>query len=140
VITALLLILFGHAGCTAATQEAELPAMLEALVIIDESHADDVLSQIGRIAVATQRLPPRLAIVKGEASQLEAVRNLPGVSAVYTGDVPEPVLQRLSPTEQIFAEAWAIGRRPKTSRPGDGLPWDAEGFEPPDLIENKPRR
>jgi hypothetical protein len=42
------------------------------------------------------------------------------------------VLNGLNPTEQVFAEAWALGRKPKAFRPGEGLSWDAPGFQPPD--------
>ncbi|XXF76507.1 hypothetical protein P2318_26130 [Myxococcaceae bacterium GXIMD 01537] len=104
----------------------------EALVIVESSQADETLARVGQRVTLTQRLPPRLAIVRGERGDLDAVSHLPGVITVSEGAVPEPVLRRLSPTEQTFAEAWALGRQPKTARPGEGLPWDAPGFEPPD--------
>jgi len=104
----------------------------EALVIVDECQATEALSRVGERVEVTQRLPPRLAIARGERGALEAVRHLPGVVSVSEGPVPEPVLRGLSPTEQVFAEAWALGRKPKLVRPGEGLAWDAPGFQPPD--------
>jgi hypothetical protein len=106
--------------------------MQEALVIVDEARAEDALSRVGQLVRVAQRLPPRLAIVRGEPGALDAVRSLPGVLAVSEGAVPEDVSQQLNPTEQLFADAWALGRKPK-SRPGEGLSWDARGFPPPDL-------
>jgi len=114
----------------------ELLMTYEALVIIEESQAESVLLQAGHLVQVTQRLPPRLAIVRGQTSELEALRNLPGVIAVSEGPIPESALQLLNPTERVFAEAWGVGRQPKTARPGEGLAWDAEGFQPPDRQED----
>ncbi len=108
----------------------DTPSIQEALLIVDSPNPDQVLSQAGELVRLTQRLPPRLAIIVGESSQLEAVRDLPGVVGVFEAVVPDSVLQRLNPTERLFAEAWVAGRQPK-SRPGEGLPWDAGGYEPP---------
>lgn len=104
----------------------------EALVIAEASRADDTLSRVGQLVTLTQRLPPRLAIVRGERGALEAVSRLPGVLLVAEGAVPESALRQLNPTERIFAEAWTVGRRSKSFRPGDGLSWDAPGFQAPD--------
>ncbi|HEX5746849.1 MAG TPA: hypothetical protein VFZ09_11450 [Archangium sp.] len=107
--------------------------MTDALLIIDAevSRASDVLSRVAASLQVTQRLPPRLAIVRGTPGQLEALREQPGVAALCEGPVPPEVLEQLGPTEQLFAKAWETGRQPK-SRPGEGLPWDAPGFQPPD--------
>jgi hypothetical protein len=102
-----------------------------ALVVVEESQADTVLPRVNQLVQVTQRLPPRLAIVQGEKGQLEAVSKLPGVVSVSEGSVPDSVLKGLNPTERIFADAWVLSRKPKV-RPGEGLPWDAEGFQPPD--------
>jgi hypothetical protein len=104
----------------------------EALVIVEEARAAEVLSRVGERVEVTQRLPPRLAIARGAREALEAVRHLPGVVSVSEGPVPVPVLNGLNPTEQVFAEAWVLGRKPKAFRPGEGLSWDAPGFQPPD--------
>jgi hypothetical protein len=132
-----LLVTFACTDYVAAIQRGGLFRMSTALVIVNESHADDVLSQVGQFVKVTQRLPPRLAIVEGEDRQLEAVRTLPGVIAVCEGPVPDSVLQQLHPTERLFADGWTAGRQPKTARPGEGLPWDAEGFQPPDIPNDR---
>lgn len=107
------------------------PSSREALIIVEGPDPDAVLARVSEFVRVTQRLPPRLAIVTGEGDQLDAVRNLPRVIGVFEGAVPEPTIEQLNPTERLFAEAWAVGRQPKPFRPGEGLPWDAEGFEAP---------
>jgi hypothetical protein len=109
--------------------------MPQALLIVDELQADKVLSHVAEMARVTQRLPPRLAIVEGDPDRLAAIHGIPGIIAMFEGRVTETMLQQLNPTERLFAEAWTESRRPKPDRVGEGLSWDAEGFEPPDARE-----
>ena len=104
--------------------------MPQALLIIDGLHNETVMLRVAELATVTQRLPPRLAIVEGEPDRLASIHGIPGIISMFEGSVPEAMLRQLNPTERLFAEAWAESRRPK-SRIGEGLPWDAEGFEPP---------
>jgi hypothetical protein len=104
----------------------------EALVIFDGAQDNTALARVTQLVDVTQRLPPRLAIVRGEGNQLEALRKLPGILAVCEDAVADSILQQLNSAERIFAEAWVAGRQPKATRPGEGLPWDAPGFQPPD--------
>ena len=107
--------------------------MPQALVFIEGTDADAAWVRIGALVTVTQRLPPRLAIVQGEDDAIEAVRGVPGVRLVVAEDAaPASSLEGLTDGERLFAEAWQAGRSPKSSRPGQGLPWDAEGFQPPD--------
>lgn len=105
--------------------------MPQALLIFDALQTEQVLSRVAVVASVTQLLPPRLAIVEGDPDRLAAVHGIPGLIAMFEGPVPETMLQQLNPTERLFAEAWAESRRPKSDRVGEGLSWDAEGFEPP---------
>jgi hypothetical protein len=77
-----------------------------------------------------QRLPPRLVIVAADEEALRGLESNPKVRAVFTGDVPQETLERLDEPERLFAGGWNERRRPK-QRPGDGLPWDAPGFDAP---------
>jgi hypothetical protein len=61
-----------------------------------------------------------------------ALRTAPGVLGVGEPGLPDDVRELLTETEQVFVDAWLLGRRPKT-RPVEGLAWDAPGFERPDL-------
>lgn len=140
VIGITLLALLAYSGDLIATQRTAHSTMTDALVIMDEAQVDDVLLRVGQLVTVTQRLPPRLAVVQGEAARLETVRNLPGVVAVYEGPVPETALQGLADDERTFAEAWTLTRQAKPNRRGDRLPWDAEGFQPPDALDRSPKR
>ena len=94
--------------------------------------ADDVGQLLDRLTgtvTLVQQLPPRLAVM--EAEDAAGLRGAPGVIAVGDPDLPDDVRAGLSDAERLFADAWVLGRRPKV-RPGEGLPWDAPGFEPPD--------
>ena len=73
---------------------------------------------------------PRLVVGEPAASDA-AVRGIEGVVAVSDGDIPQALLDRLRPEEQLFATAWAsrMAAGPKERR-GEGLAWDARGFAP----------
>ena len=103
----------------------------EMLLVVDPV-APDLPERLAPFVTVDQRLPPRLLVVRGEADRLDHASRLPGVVAAIVDRLPERVLDQLDPTERLFAQAWVAGRRPKVGRPGDGLPWDAPGFEPPD--------
>jgi hypothetical protein len=63
------------------------------------------------------------------AAQLVIVRREGGDPELY-GD--RSVLDDLDAGARLFVEAWMTAPLAKGARPGDGLAWDAEGFEPPD--------
>jgi hypothetical protein len=44
---------------------------------------------------------------------------------------PAVVDKELTPMEHLFVDAWRQRRPTTKKRIGDGLPWDAPGFEPP---------
>ncbi len=106
--------------------------MPNVLVIAHEDRAEAILAESGRVARIVQRLPPRLAIVDATPEALVALKGMQGVLAVCEGSIPESLLGELQPVERIFADAWVASQRAKRDRPGEGLPWDAKGFEPPD--------
>ena len=100
------------------------------LVLADD--VTQVLDQLGRSATLVQHLPPRLAIVECDHAARVALRTAPGVLGIGEPDLSDDVRDELTGTERIFVDAWVVGRQRK-ARPGDGLAWDAPGFEPPDL-------
>ena len=62
-------------------------------------------------------------------ARFAAARGTAGAVAV-AGD--RQVLQELDDGARLFVEAWLTPPRDAKDRPGDGLPWDAPGFLPPD--------
>jgi hypothetical protein len=77
-----------------------------------------------------QRLPPLLAIVAADAEGVRALEANPSVAAVFADDVPPEALAGFDQATRAFAAGWNERRRPK-ERPGEGLSWDAPGFEAP---------
>jgi hypothetical protein len=102
----------------------------ELLVILEPRLADEALAQLRGVANVTQVLVPRLALVRADPEIVERVARIEGVADVYEDAVSE-LPADLTPSERVFVSAWEARRQPKT-RAGEGLPWDAPGFLPPD--------
>lgn len=96
------------------------------LIVVDpRSAALDALGVVvGHVA------SDRLGVVHADGATLERLRRRAGVVAV--GQVlPAAVTAQLDESERLFVDAWSLRAEPKERR-GDGLNWDAAGFEPPD--------
>ncbi|SNQ46520.1 conserved hypothetical protein [Frankia canadensis] len=90
----------------------------------------DALAGVGRV---TSAMPPRLVLLAGvPAERAGEVAALPGVRGAFAGDVPAALREALSPAESLFVDGWLARRHGKDRGPGEGLPWDAPGFSPPD--------
>jgi hypothetical protein len=72
--------------------------------------SDDLISIAGRATFAATRGADGALDVRGDRT----------------------VLQELDDGARLFVEAWLAPPRDPSERPGDGLPWDAPGFQPPD--------
>jgi hypothetical protein len=81
-------------------------------------------------AQVLQRLPPLLAIVAADEEGIRALESSSATSAVYAEDVPPEALERFDQATRAFAAGWNERRRPKERR-GEGLSWDAPGYEAP---------
>jgi hypothetical protein len=102
----------------------------ELLVMIDPGLGDQALHRLRAVASVTQVLPPRLALVGADPEATDRVTGVVGVLGVYDDTLPDRPPD-LTPAEDVFISAWEARRHPKTRR-GEGLPWDAPGFLPPD--------
>ena len=100
------------------------------LVILDADQADTARAEIEGVAPVTQMLRPRLLLISAAPGVREKIRQIPGVVEILDRPAAVPVSD-LSPAERVFVDAWATRNIPKTRR-GEGLTWDATGFEPPD--------
>lgn len=105
--------------------------MKEVLVVLNRDASGRALDGLrGRYPVKSL-LPPRIAILGGE-SDVPALHRLPEIEAVLTTPA-DPLPSSLSPSESTFVKAWqARQQSTEKHRPGEGLPWDAEGYLPPD--------
>ena len=86
----------------------------------------------------TSSSPPRVSVLQAPRNDLETIARVSRLAlardddgaVVVDGD--QGVLDELDPGARLFVDAWRTQPRAKPDRPGDGLPWDAKGFEPPD--------
>jgi hypothetical protein len=102
----------------------------ELLIVLESQPASETLARLRAVATVTQVFPPRLALVQAGPDTRTRVARIPGV--LHVQDDPAGKLPAdLTPAERAFAGAWQAGQQPKT-RAGEGLPWDAPGFDPPD--------
>ena len=106
----------------------------ELLVIMSEgSTAEGGAELPGRFPIV-HTVSPRVFVIEppGDVSSTD-VAALPGVAAVSERDVAPEILEGLDETEGLFVQAWSKRQgESKTQRRGEGLDWDADGFEPPD--------
>jgi hypothetical protein len=86
-------------------------------------------------------VPPRVVVLRADADGLPAIAGACRLAiARGTDDRVEvvgdlAVLDELDDGARLFVEAWRTPRSSASAtrdRAGDGLPWDAPGFEPPD--------
>lgn len=106
----------------------------ELLVIVTTDRTEEMFRQISARYKVQQVASPRVMIVEGDESELAELKQIPGVTDVSTGTVPPEIANKLDEGEALFVAAW-ISRNTgeqKKQRPGEGLSWDAPGFEPPD--------
>jgi hypothetical protein len=106
----------------------------ELLVIV----SNDVAGSGGTV------FPDRFPIVHAASSRVFVIKlpadassgdvaTLPGVTAVTRGGSTPEILEGLEEMEALFVRAWSKRKEESaTQRRGEGLDWDADGFEPPD--------
>lgn len=107
----------------------------ELLVVMSEGSADGAGPQLLDGYPIIHAVSRRVFVVEtpADASSTD-IAALPGVAAVSEGGVDSEILEGLDETEALFVAAWSRRRgESKKQRRGEGLDWDAAGFEPPDL-------
>jgi hypothetical protein len=110
----------------AMMSEARTP---EWLIVLDEQSPQTAVAGLREVGEVLHVVPPRLVVVT--APDAEALQAVPGVVAVLDS-VPESLLRSLGPDEAIAARAFQRRKADREPRPGEGLAWDAPGYEPPD--------
>ena len=120
------------ADATARIQEGTVSQTRPVLVLLPEASASE---QVGRLQSAYRVLTllrPRIVVLEVDEQALTALRKSPDIAGVYEQNVPPDVLAGLRPEERLFVEGWSVQQASKDkSRSGDGLSWDAPGFQPP---------
>lgn len=102
------------------------------LVIAGMEDGDDLLRRLGGASTISMVLSPRVFVLQASSPTVEAISDLPGVVLASAGEIPEEALLGMSEAEATQIAAWnlRIAQKDKT-RPGEGMEWDAEGFEAP---------
>ena len=101
---------------------------MDFLLLLDKDSPADVLS--GQAAIV-HSVSPRLFVIRSGPATRAELAALTGVAAITDCELPQEYQQILNPQEMLFATAFAASGTSK-QRVGEGLPWDAPGFEPPD--------
>jgi hypothetical protein len=105
--------------------------MPEALIVFKEPPSQRTMADLKARYRVTALMPPRLAALDLQEGQLQELQRMAGVEAVLTG--PEnPLPASLTEQERLFIMGWLQRRQGGKQRKGEGLPWDAEGYLPPD--------
>lgn len=121
----------GTAGHAPDQPEPDRDRPVEVLVLAAPgTDVRDVLARMPREVAVVHLLLPRAAIVRARAAQVPEV---PGARC-HRPPLPEEERMGLTAAERVFVAAWELrsGGLHPGPRVGDGLPWDAPGFEPPD--------
>ena len=103
-------------------------------MVLDEDAVGANLDRLRDTFRVTHVASPRLVVVeRTPEAAAAAAHGVDGVVAVSDGELPQTLMDRLGPEDQLFASAWA-SRMTETAkeRKGEGLAWDAPGFDPPD--------
>lgn len=102
------------------------------LVLADAQHAEKVLRRLRETERVTMLLSPRLFVVEGDEERAKALSRVPGIPLATVGAVPESLIAGFSDAEALHIAAWNLRiLQGKKDRPGEGLDWDAEGYEAP---------
>jgi hypothetical protein len=104
----------------------------EVLVLLRKGVSEQQTAVLRQLRVVSS-FPPRLVVVEATEDKVRDLRRDQAVSLVIEMQVEAEHLSDLRPEEQLFVRGW-IERMtaPPKRRPGEGLNWDAPGFEPPD--------
>ena len=113
--------------------------MPEALIILQRSLSADQRATIARVAPMRQSISDRVFVSEIAGTGLDDLRATPGIDRVMTGGEPEDTLPQMTDAEDLFVRGWLLSRRAVKSRRGDGLDWDTQPMQPPDLPPERKR-
>jgi hypothetical protein len=82
---------------------------------------------------------PRVFVVHADEQTAESLEEHEGVNLFKPDDnLPEELINSLSTAERLFVAGWQQRHQMQNKkRPGEGRPWDAPGFEPPDAPDSQ---
>lgn len=101
--------------------------MKRLLIVASDPKAYRETNELLRGGNVIARVSPHL--IEGRFSAEDVARLPAGVEA-FDGPIPARLLQNLPPSAQLAAKAM-VGARGGAEPVGEGLSWDASGFDPP---------
>ena len=96
----------------------------------------DALARLDRFRVV-QRASQSVVVLEATAADLSAIADHAVLAMARRADGTVEIvgdkgaLEGLDQGARLFVDAWRQRPLHKQDRPGEGLPWDADGFQPP---------
>jgi hypothetical protein len=117
---------------TTRNREGAVSQSRPVLIVLPGASASEHVGRLQSTYRVLTLLPPRILVLEADEAALTALRADANVAGVYDRTVPPDVLAGLGPEERLFVEGWIQQQAGKDKpRRGDGLSWDAPGFQPP---------
>ncbi len=110
--------------------------MWEVLVLFKEPPSPRAMTNLKARYRVTSLMPPRLVVLDMQENELPELQRMAGVEAVLTGPTSS-LPASLTEQERLFITGWLQRRHGGKQRKGEGLPWDAEGYLPPDKPQSR---
>jgi hypothetical protein len=112
--------------------------MQEVLILFKEPPSQRAVADLKARYAVKALAPPRIAVLRLQENQLQDLQRMPGVEAVLLGPSNTPPAS-LTEQERLFIAGWQQQQQGEGGkrRKGEGLPWDAEGYLPPDRPTSK---
>jgi hypothetical protein len=116
------------------------PRQQELLVVLERDRAATTLDELRARERVVHVASLRVVVIVTDAEPDDAVRGLAGVEGAFRETIPPSVMSSLDEGETLFTNAW-LSRQQEVPKPrrGEGLSWDAPGYEPPDPPRRAPR-
>ncbi|MDR4479556.1 MAG: hypothetical protein R3B37_07420 [Nitrospira sp.] len=107
--------------------------MVEVLIIFKAPPSPRVVADLRSRFAVKALAPPRIAVLHLQENQVQDLQRMPGLEAVLQGP-SSPSPPSLTEQERLFITGWQQQQQGEGGkrRKGEGLPWDAEGYLPPD--------
>lgn len=103
------------------------------LAILSSESARAAIDDLADAYPVTHEASWRVLVIRHGGGDFGDLAAIPGAAVVSGADVASEMLEGLDESEVLFVQAWSLRRgSSKNRRRGEGLDWDAEGFEPPD--------
>lgn len=112
--------------------------MQEVLLLFKEPPSQRVIADLKARYAVKALAPPRIAVLHLQENQLQELQRMPELEAVLKGPLSPPPAS-LTEQERLFISGWQQQQQGEGGkrRKGEGLPWDAEGYLPPDRPKSK---